>query len=147
MNPILEIGRKHHLKVIEDAAHSLPARYNGKMIGTVGDITCFSFYVTKTITTGEGGMATTNNPHWAEKMRMMSLHGISKDAWKRYTSEGSWYYEVQYLGYKYNLTYIAAGIGITSKRMRSISGRAENLFGTAVIANSAIRRMRLAISC
>jgi perosamine synthetase len=112
MDRILEIARKHDLKVIEDAAHALPARYQGKMIGTVGDITCFSFYVTKTITTGEGGMATTDNPEWADRMRMMSLHGISKDAWKRYTSEGSWYYEVVSPGYKYNLTDIAAALGI-----------------------------------
>lgn len=112
MDKIVQIARAHNLKVIEDAAHALPALYRGKMVGTIGDITCFSFYATKTITTGEGGMATTNNPEWADRMRIMSLHGISKDAWKRYTSEGSWYYEVLYPGYKYNLTDIAAAIGI-----------------------------------
>jgi perosamine synthetase len=112
MDKILQIARAHNLKVIEDAAHALPAGYHGKMVGTIGDITCFSFYATKTITTGEGGMATTNNSEWADRMRVMSLHGISKDAWKRYTSEGSWYYEVLYPGYKYNLTDIAAAIGI-----------------------------------
>jgi perosamine synthetase len=98
--------------VIEDAAHALPTKYDRKMIGTIGDITCFSFYVTKPIATGEGGMAVTDNPEWAERMRVMSLHGISKDAWKRYTSEGSWFYEVHYPGFKYNLTDIAAAIGI-----------------------------------
>jgi dTDP-4-amino-4,6-dideoxygalactose transaminase len=82
------------------------------MIGMIGDITCFSFYATKTITTGEGGMATTENPEWAERMRIMSLHGISKDAWKRYSAEGSWYYEILFPGYKYNLTDMAAAIGI-----------------------------------
>jgi perosamine synthetase len=82
------------------------------MVGTIGDITCFSFYATKTITTGEGGMATTDNPEWAERMRIMSLHGISKDAWKRYTAEGSWYYEILYPGYKYNLTDVAAALGV-----------------------------------
>jgi dTDP-4-amino-4,6-dideoxygalactose transaminase len=112
MDPILEIARRHKLKVIEDAAHSLPARYRGNMIGAIGDITCFSFYATKTITTGEGGMATTENPEWAQRMRMMSLHGISHDAWKRYTKEGSWYYEVVQAGFKYNLTDIAAALGI-----------------------------------
>jgi dTDP-4-amino-4,6-dideoxygalactose transaminase len=112
MDAILSIARKHDLRVIEDAAHSLPAGYHGKTIGTIGDITCFSFYATKTITTGEGGMATTNNSEWAQRMRMMSLHGISHDAWKRYTKEGSWYYEVLYPGFKYNLTDIAAAIGI-----------------------------------
>jgi perosamine synthetase len=112
MDRIQQIAKQYNLKVIEDAAHALPARYRGKMVGTIGDITCFSFYATKTITTGEGGMATTDNPEWGERMRIMSLHGISKDAWKRYTSEGSWYYEILYPGYKYNLTDIAAAIGI-----------------------------------
>ena len=112
MDEILSIAKKHDLRVIEDAAHALPASYRGGTVGTIGDITCFSFYATKTITTGEGGMATTNNAEWAQRMRMMSLHGISHDAWKRYTKEGSWYYEVLYPGFKYNLTDIAAAIGI-----------------------------------
>lgn len=112
MEPILELARHHNLKVIEDAAHALPAAYHGKKVGTMGDITCFSFYATKTITTGEGGMATTENPDWANHMRMMSLHGISLDAWDRYTDKGSWYYEIIHPGYKYNLTDIAAALGI-----------------------------------
>src|SRR5215831_16870072 len=112
MDQILDIARKNNLRVIEDAAHALPASERSRMIGTIGDITCFSFYATKTITTGEGGMATTDNPEWAERMRLMSLHGISHDAWKRYTKEGSWYYEILYPGFKYNLTDIAAAIGI-----------------------------------
>jgi dTDP-4-amino-4,6-dideoxygalactose transaminase len=112
MDRILEIARVHHLKVIEDAAHALPARYRGRMVGTLGDITCFSFYSTKTITTGEGGMATTENTEWAERMRILSLHGISRDAVNRYTPEGTWYYEICYPGYKYNLTDIAAALGI-----------------------------------
>jgi dTDP-4-amino-4,6-dideoxygalactose transaminase len=112
MDKILGIANKHNLKVIEDAAHALPAHYQGRTVGTIGDITCFSFYATKTITTGEGGMATTENPEWAERMRVMSLHGISHDAWNRYTKEGSWYYEVLYPGFKYNLTDLAAAIGI-----------------------------------
>jgi perosamine synthetase len=112
MDEILSIARKHDLRVIEDAAHALPAGYHGHTVGRIGDITCFSFYATKTITTGEGGMATTDNSEWAQRMRMMSLHGISHDAWNRYTKEGSWYYEVLYPGFKYNLTDIAAAIGI-----------------------------------
>ena len=112
MQRIMEIAQKYNLKVIEDAAHALPAHYQEKMVGTIGDITCFSFYATKTITTGEGGMATTGNSEWAERMRMMSLHGISHDSWKRYTKEGSWYYEVLFPGFKYNLTDIAAAIGV-----------------------------------
>lgn len=112
MDPILQIAKRHNLKVVEDAAHALPASYRGKKIGIIGDITCFSFYATKPITTGEGGMLTTQNAEYAERIGIMSLHGISKDAWKRYTSEGSWYYEILYPGYKYNLTDIAAAIGL-----------------------------------
>ncbi|MEX0803088.1 MAG: DegT/DnrJ/EryC1/StrS family aminotransferase, partial [Candidatus Binatia bacterium] len=112
MNEIMELARRHNLKVVEDAAHALPAQYRGEWIGTLGDATCFSFYATKTITTGEGGMVTTANDEVAERMRMMSLHGISHDAWKRYTKEGSWYYEILSPGFKYNLTDIAAAIGL-----------------------------------
>ncbi|HOX43459.1 MAG TPA: DegT/DnrJ/EryC1/StrS family aminotransferase [Myxococcota bacterium] len=112
MDPIMELARARKIPVIEDAAHSFPTYYKGKMVGSIGDITCFSFYATKTITTGEGGMAVTNNDAWAERMRIMCLHGISKDAWKRYTAEGSWYYEIIAPGYKYNLTDIASALGL-----------------------------------
>lgn len=112
MDRILEIARRHDVKVIEDAAHALPARWNNRLVGTLGDITCFSFYATKTLTTGEGGMATTNCEEYAERMRILSLHGISRDAWKRYTAEGSWRYEILEAGYKYNLTDVAAAIGL-----------------------------------
>lgn len=116
MDTIREIAQRYNLKVIEDAAHTLPAYYKGKMIGTIGDITCFSFYATKNITTGEGGMIATDNDEWAERMRIMSLHGISSNAWKRYTVEGGWYYEIIAPGYKYNLTDIAAALGIAQLR-------------------------------
>lgn len=112
MDRIMEIAKYHHLKVIEDAAHALPTRFRGRMVGTIGDITCFSFYATKTITTGEGGMATTENAEWADRMRILSLHGISRDAVNRYSPEGKWYYEICYPGYKYNLTDLAAAVGI-----------------------------------
>jgi dTDP-4-amino-4,6-dideoxygalactose transaminase len=112
MDEILGIARRHDLKVIEDAAHSFPASYKGRMIGTLGDITCFSFYATKTITTGEGGMITTENPEYAERMRILSLHGISRDAWKRYTAEGTWRYDILEVGFKYNLTDLQAAIGL-----------------------------------
>lgn len=112
MDPIMELAKKYNLFVVEDAAHSLPAWYKGRKIGTIGDITAFSFYATKTITTGEGGMATTDNPEWAERMRILRLHGISKDAWKRYTKEGSWEYDVLENGYKYNTTDINASLGL-----------------------------------
>ena len=112
MDAILEIARRRNLKVIEDAAHSFPSQYRGKTIGTLGDITCFSFYATKTLTTGEGGMITTENADYADRMRILSLHGISRDAWKRYTSQGSWQYDIESLGYKYNLTDLQAAIGL-----------------------------------
>jgi perosamine synthetase len=113
MARLLAIARTWDLRVIEDAAHALPARYKGKMVGSLGDITCFSFYATKNITTGEGGMAATASDEWADRMRIMRLHGISKDAWKRYTAEGSWRYEILAPGYKYNLTDMQAALGLT----------------------------------
>jgi perosamine synthetase len=116
MKRVLEVARSHNLQVIEDAAHALPARYQGQMVGSIGDITCFSFYATKNVTTGEGGMATTDDPVWAERMRLMSLHGLSRDAWNRYSCAGSWRYEIHYPGYKYNLTDIAAAMGIPQLR-------------------------------
>lgn len=112
MENILEIACEKGVIVVDDAAHAFPAAYNGKKIGTIGDITCFSFYATKTITTAEGGMAVTDNEEWDEQMHIMSLHGISKDAWKRYSAEGSWYYEIIAPGYKYNMTDIAAALGL-----------------------------------
>lgn len=112
MNDILDIAKRRNLHVIEDAAHALPARYHGKAVGTIGDCTCFSFYATKTITTGEGGMVTTDNADWAKRIRAMSLHGLSRDAWNRYAAQGSWYYEILAPGFKYNLTDIAAALGI-----------------------------------
>lgn len=112
LDEILALARRHDLRVIEDAAHSLPARYNGRTIGTIGDLTCFSFYATKTLTTGEGGMITTEDPLYAERLRMLSLHGISKDAWKRYTAEGTWRYDILETGYKYNLTDLQAALGL-----------------------------------
>ena len=116
MDRVLEIAKRFNLKVIEDAAHALSAKYKERVIGRIGDIAAFSFYVTKSITTGEGGMVTTDDDEYAEMIRKMSLHGISKDAWKRYTSEGSWYYEILRPGYKYNMTDIASAIGIHQLR-------------------------------
>jgi len=112
MDDILEIAKKYNLHVIEDAAHALPSKYNGKMIGTIGDITCFSFYATKTLTTGEGGMATTFNEEYAKKMKINRLHGINRDAWDRYTLKGNWYYEVVDNGFKYNTTDINSALGL-----------------------------------
>ncbi len=114
MKPILEIAKKYNLKVIEDAAHALPTKYQNQLIGKLeSDITVFSFYATKTITTGEGGMIVTRNPELAQRCKTMRLHGINRDAFDRYTSsKPAWYYEVVAPGFKYNLTDIASSIGI-----------------------------------
>jgi len=112
MAEIIKIAREHNLIIIEDAAHALAAEYNSEKIGNVGDITVFSFYATKNMTTGEGGMVTTNNSEFEKKIRLLSLHGLSRDAWKRYMNEGSWYYEIIDSGYKYNMSDIQAAIGL-----------------------------------
>ena len=101
---------------VQPSAFSLQPPPEWLPVGTAADISCYSFYANKTITTGEGGMACTNNDEYADRMRIMSLHGISKDAWKRFTAEGSWYYEIIAPGYKYNLTDIASAIGIHQLR-------------------------------
>lgn len=112
MEVILELAKEHGLLVLEDAAHAVESYYRGRKIGSIGDITAFSFYVTKNVATGEGGMLTTNRIDWYDEMRIKSLHGISKDAWKRYSEEGFQPYEAIYPGYKYNMTDIQAAIGI-----------------------------------
>ncbi|MBT8379761.1 MAG: DegT/DnrJ/EryC1/StrS family aminotransferase [Ignavibacteria bacterium] len=112
MDEILDIAKKYGLKVLEDAAHSLPATYKGKRIGTISDVTCFSFYATKTLSTGEGGMICTNDDELAERCSIMRLHGINRDAWKRYSESGSWYYEVVAPGFKYNFTDLQASLGL-----------------------------------
>ena len=119
---IRDLAREFNLKVIEDAAHCCPAWYRDnesepwRSVGSSSEISCYSFYANKTITTGEGGMACTKSDEHAERMRFMSLHGISRDAWKRYTANGSWYYEILAPGFKYNLTDIAAAIGLHQLR-------------------------------
>jgi len=112
MDEIHALARVHHLRVIEDAAHALPSEYKGKRVGQISEFTCFSFYATKTLTTGEGGMITTDNPEAADRMRLMRLHGIERDAWKRYRGDGSWSYEVLEAGFKYNLTDFQSAIGL-----------------------------------
>jgi len=114
MDAVHAIAKKHHLFVIEDAAHALPTTYKGRLIGNnTSDATIYSFYATKTITTGEGGMIVTSNPEIAARCRIMRLHGISRDAFDRYTAKGSkWYYEIVAPGQKCNLTDLASAIGI-----------------------------------
>ena len=114
MDEIYAIAKKYNLKIIEDAAHAIPSTYKGQYIGNLKDtdITCFSFYATKTLSTGEGGMATTNNSDYAKNMKINRLHGISKDAWDRYTTKGAWHYEIVDNGNKYNTTDINSSIGM-----------------------------------
>lgn len=116
LDPIHAVARRHDLVVIDDAAHAFPAVYKGTSIGSASAFTCFSFYATKTITTGEGGMICTDDDAWADRCRVMALHGISKDAWKRYSAQGSWYYEIVAPGYKYNMTDLASAMGLAQLR-------------------------------
>ncbi|MGE5482443.1 MAG: DegT/DnrJ/EryC1/StrS family aminotransferase [Bacteroidota bacterium] len=136
MDPLMESARAHGLKVLEDAAHSLPASYRGRTVGTIGDLTAFSFYATKNLTTAEGG-ALTGDPELIDRARILSLHGMSKDAWKRYDKGGSWYYEVVFPGFKYNMTDMQASIGLQQirklsrfqERRREVVQRYSSAFG------------------
>lgn len=112
MDKIMSIAKKHNLKVVEDCAHAIETEYHGQKAGTFGDIGCFSFYVTKNIVTGEGGMVVTNNEDYADKIKMYGLHGMSRDAWKRFSDEGFKHYQVVFPGFKYNMMDIQAALGI-----------------------------------
>ncbi len=112
MDEIISIARKYGIYVVEDAAHCIEGRYHGQRIGNIGDLTCFSFYVTKNLTTAEGGMVATNNKEWADKIRSLGLHGMDKDAYKRFSDTGYKHYQVIAPGYKYNMTDIQAALGI-----------------------------------
>jgi dTDP-4-amino-4,6-dideoxygalactose transaminase len=120
LRDILELADRHGIPVIEDAAHAAGAEYEGRRIGSHGRAVCFSFYATKNMTTGEGGMVTTDDDDLAARIRLLSLHGMSRDAWKRYTQAGSWYYGVLEPGYKYNMTDLQAALGI--HQMRRLDG-------------------------
>lgn len=113
MPQILKICRKYNIKVLEDAAHAFPARFGDKMVGSFGDVTCFSFYANKTITTGEGGMLVTNDEDIYKRVKTMRLHGINRDIWDRFTAKvPSWEYDVVEAGYKYNMPDVNAAIGL-----------------------------------
>ena len=124
MDTITSLAQKHNLSVVEDAAHALESKYHGEKIGAIGDFTAFSFYATKNITTGEGGMLTTNDDDYADKLRILSLHGISKNAWKRYGKDGFQHWELLMPGYKYNMFDIQASLGIHQiKKVESFLNR------------------------
>jgi dTDP-4-amino-4,6-dideoxygalactose transaminase len=121
---LIDLCHQHGVKLIADAAHAFPARMGNRMVGTLADVTCFSFYANKTITTGEGGMLTTDDEVIAERVRMMRLHGIDRDVWDRFTSDNpSWEYDVKAPGFKYNMPDINAAIGLAqlerAEEMRS----------------------------
>jgi dTDP-4-amino-4,6-dideoxygalactose transaminase len=113
MDAISRIARRHGLLVVEDAAHAIETVFRGKKIGSISNLTCFSFYVTKNMTTAEGGMVTTNDSELARKIKIFGLHGLSADAWNRFSDEGYKHYEVVFPGFKYNLTDLAASLGLT----------------------------------
>jgi perosamine synthetase len=116
LTEILATARQHGIKVVEDAAHSFGTRLDGTLLGGFGDATVFSFYATKNFTTGDGGLVTTQDPDLAEKVRMLSFHGMDGNAWQRYSGRGSWYYEVVEYGFKYHLGDPAAALGLVQLR-------------------------------
>jgi dTDP-4-amino-4,6-dideoxygalactose transaminase len=123
MDEILELARNRGLYVVEDAAHAAGTTYRGRKVGADGDAACFSFYATKNLTTGEGGMVTVNDPALAERIRRLSLHGMSHNAWARYTQTGSWQYEVTESGFKYNMGELQGALGI--HQLRRLDGFIE----------------------
>ena len=112
MEALLDICHRHNLVLIDDAAHAIPVEYKGQYIGNLGDLSAFSFYANKNMTTGEGGMITTNDDTHAETLRTMRLHGIDKDAWARQSKRSIWRYDITSEGYKYNMTDIQAAMGL-----------------------------------
>ena len=140
MDAIMRLAKKHNLFVIEDAAHAIEATYKGKKIGSIGDMTVFSFYVTKNLSTGEGGMITTNNKKWVLRLNTLRLHGLSADAWKRYSVRHFTLYEAIEPGFKYNLTDIASSLGLHQLRRieKNLKRRAQiwNMYMNAFMNES-----------
>jgi perosamine synthetase len=136
MEAICAVTEPRGIPIVEDAAHALPAFRNGRAAASIGAVGALSFYATKTVTTGEGGMLVTGSDSVADRARMMRLHGISRDAWKRYTASGSWYYEIEDVGFKYNLTDMAAAIGIVqlerAEEMRRQRERIAGLYASEI---------------
>jgi perosamine synthetase len=116
MRSLSTLATQYGLSIVEDCAHALPARSGRRHVGTIGEIGAFSFYANKTITTAEGGMLVTDDERIADRARVMCLHGISRDAWQRYSQHGNWYYEIMVAGFKYNMTDIAAAMGLVQLR-------------------------------
>ena len=129
MDSIMDIAKRHDLKVIEDCAHAIESEYKGQKIGTLGDFGCFSFYVTKNIVTGEGGMVLAREQKDIDRIKIISLHGMTKDAWKRFSDSGHKHYKVIECGYKYNMMDLQAAIGIHQlKRIQSYWNIRESIW-------------------
>lgn len=129
MDALQKIAAEHNLKIIEDCAHAIETEYRGRKVGTIGDFGCFSFYVTKNIVTGEGGMVVTGNEADASRIRVLGLHGMSKDAWKRFGDDGYKHYQVVECGFKYNMMDLQAAIGIHQlKRVERYWKRREQIW-------------------
>ncbi len=147
MDEILAIARQHRLAVIEDAAHALPAAYRGRRIGTIGDVTAFSFYANKNLTTGEGGMLTLADAALEERLRTRRLHGMNRHAWRRYSAEGSWRYDVSYPGFKYNMTDIAAAMGLVQlRRLPAMHRRRQQIVALYTELLSDVPQLQLPIT-
>ena len=129
MDGLMELAHRFHLRVIEDAAHAIESLYKGKPVGTFGDLGCFSFYVTKNITTVEGGMVVTDQEELASQIKSLALHGLTQDAWQRFSDEGFKHYQVVCAGFKYNMTDIQASIGIHQlKKMEAQAQRRKEIW-------------------
>ena len=141
MDALMRLAKKRKLAVVEDCAHALETEYRGRKAGTFGDLGCFSFYATKNLTTGEGGMILTARKALADRLKRLALHGMTKDAWKRYSDSGYVHYDVVDLGYKYNMTDIQAAIGLPQlkrleenwKRRRVIWNRYQKAFADLAV--------------
>jgi dTDP-4-amino-4,6-dideoxygalactose transaminase len=129
MDAIQALALRHRLVIIDDAAHAVEARYHGKTMGQLGDLTCFSFYITKNMTTVEGGMIATANREWADRIKVLALHGMSQDAWARFSDTGYRHYEVVSAGFKYNMTDLQASFGLHQlPRLESNLARRETIW-------------------
>ncbi len=146
MDEVQGMAAERELAIVEDAAHALPAKYHGRSIGSLSPITVFSFYATKNITTGEGGMVTTDDAVLAERVRGRRLHGMTREAWRRY-SGGPWRYDISYPGFKYNMTDIAAALGrVQLKRLPVLQARREALVGRYQSALADLEEIELPVS-
>jgi dTDP-4-amino-4,6-dideoxygalactose transaminase len=141
MDALMDLAKTSHLRVIEDAAHAIESIYKGKPIGTLGDLGCFSFYVTKNITTVEGGMVVTDQDELADQIKSLALHGLTQDAWQRFSDEGFKHYQVVSAGFKYNMTDIQASIGI--HQLKKIEAQAQRRKEIWEIYNQSFRDLPL----